>query len=137
VSPVRVEPEPWGEAKIESLAARVDLCGRAISELGARFEASAARATRLAAALRSAGQALAFIDDDDGDAASGVIERLELLEREADGLLTLWQDDVTRLYPASLRWQPSPPRDDEATRVRPRIVPPARAFGHRSRARGT
>lgn len=128
---------PWDQAKIESLAARVDLCGRAIAQLGARFEPSAVRAARLAATLRAAGQALAFVDEDDGDALWGVIERLEQLEREADQLLTLWQDDVTREYPPKLGWEARLLRDDEATRVRPRIVPPARVVAQRVRARGT
>lgn len=119
----------WDEATIESLAAKVERCGRAIRELGPRSEASAARSLKLAEDLRAAGRALAFVDEDH-DGAGLVIERLEQLEREADGLLTLWQDDVTRQY-SETRWQARQPQDDEATRVRPRIVPPKRTLARR------
>lgn len=93
------------------------------------------RAAALVAALRAAGKALAFVDEDDGDAVWGVIERLDQLEREADQFLTLWQDDVTQQYPAKLRWEARLLRDDEPTRVRPRIVPPTRARAPQRQAR--
>ena len=120
----------WDEATIESLATKVERCGRAIRELGLRTDAPASRAQSLADALRAAGRALLFVDEDH-DGAGLVIERLDQLEREADGLLTLWQDDVTREYSETLRWQARQPLDDEATRVRPRIVPPARTLARR------
>ena len=131
---MRSRAEPWDEGRIEALAARVDLCGRAIAQLGARFQRSADAAASLVASLRGAGQALAFLDEDDGDASSAVIERLEILEREANELLTLWQDDVTREYPSRLLWEARRLGDDEPTRVRPRIVPPARVVGGRGAA---
>lgn len=128
--------QPWSQTAIESIAGEVELCGRALAELGARFETTAANAAKLASALRTAGQALAFVDEDDEPAAGVVIERLHDLKREADGLLTLWQDDVTRQYSDKLLWEARQPHDDEATRVRPRIIPPARAtVGHRRTAR--
>jgi len=121
----------WDAATIESLATKVERCGHTSRELGSRCEASAARALGLADALRAAGRALAFVDEDH-DGACLVIERLTQLEREADGLLTLWQDDVTRQYSETLRWQARLPLDDEATLIRPRIIPPARTFARRS-----
>ncbi len=123
-----IRPGLWNDATIESLASRVERCGRAIAELGPRSEPSATAAAKLAAALRTAGQALAFVDEDDAAAVCVVVERLQQLEREADGLLTLWQDDVTRQYSETLRWKAPQPGDDETTRVMPRIVPPRRSF---------
>jgi hypothetical protein len=127
--------ELWDAATVESLAARVERCGRAIAELGTRSEKSALAALELASALRAAGQALAFVDDD-AAAVGVVIERLQQLERQADGLLTLWQDDETRQYSERLRWEARQPRDDETTRVMPRIVPPmSKLAGNRRAAR--
>jgi hypothetical protein len=115
----------WNSARIESLACEVERCGRAIRELGPRCEASAARAMNLGRDLRAASHALAFVNDDH-DGIALVIDRLEQLAREAEGLLTVWQDDVTHEYSETLRARAHVLFDDDVTRVRPRIVPPRR-----------
>lgn len=124
----------WDQATIDSLADRVERCGRGIAELGVRGATSMQRAIDLAAALRAAGRALAFVEEDDRDARVVVFERLDDLERESQRLLTLWQDDdATKQYDADLRELARRAFDDERTRVRPRIVPPARALARRAR----
>lgn len=125
--PAEVLVQVWDASTVDALAARVERCGRAISELGARGRTSAARARELGAALRAAGQALAFTEEEDVDAVFVVIERLDQLKRESDGLFALWHGgDAARDATAAVRWA-----DEEPTRVMPRIVPPTRL---RSRA---
>ncbi len=125
----------WDEQTVEALAARIERCGAGIAELGPRGATSAARAHELTRALRAAGQALAFVDEDDADAVFVVLERLDSLKRESEGLFALWQDDdVTRRYDERLqRMARTAGADEEPTRVRPRIVPPARLVAQRAR----
>ncbi len=124
--------QAWNEATVESLARRVERCGEAITELGARGTTSAHRARDLSKALRAAGSALAFVDADDRDAVVVVLDRLDDLERESQTLLTLWQDDdATRPYDVTVRELAKHLFDDERTRIRPRIIPPVRVLARR------
>lgn len=116
--PATIVAQDWEASTVDALAARIERCGQAVSELGARGRSSAARALELAAALRAAGRALAFVDDDDVDALFVVVERLDRLKRESDGLFALWQL-------GDAPWEREVWTDEEPTRVRPRIVPPA------------
>ncbi len=123
----------WNETAVELLVARLERCGAAISELGQRGATSSARAKQLAASLRSASNALSFVDAEDLDALVTVTERLDSLERESEGLMALWQDDdSTHLYDEGMRILARQFQDDERTRVRPRIVPPTRALLRRA-----
>ena len=134
---VEVSIQVWNEASVESLAGRVERCGAAISELGLRGATSVARASELAKSLRAAGKALAYVDEEDVDALFVVVERLDNLEREAQGLLALWQDDdSTRQYDEGMRQLARQILDEERTRVRPRIIPPALMLSRRAARRG-
>ena len=89
--------------------------------------------SRAEASLRSASKALAFVDAEDQDALLTVVERLDSLERESEGLMALWQDDdSTHLYDDGMRLMARQFQDDERTRVRPRIIPPTRALLRRA-----
>ena len=123
----------WNETAVELLVARLERCGAAISELGPRGATSSARAQQLATSLRSASKALAFVDAEDQDALLTVVERLDSLERESEGLMALWQDDdSTHLYDEGMRLMARQFQDEERTRVRPRIIPPTRALLRRA-----
>lgn len=125
----------WDEETVEALALRIERCAASIAELGPRGAMSTARAYELTRSLRAAGKALAFVDEDDADAVFVVIERLDNLKRESEGLLALRQgDDVTRQYDDRLqRMARLVSEEDEPTRVQPRIIAPARLAAQRGR----
>lgn len=68
---------------MERWASRLEGVSRAAGSIGfARW------ASELARSLRSAGAALEFVDEDDEDAVFDVLTRLDLLKRDAEGLLS-------------------------------------------------
>ncbi len=112
-----VRIQVWDRDEVERWASRVEAAGiRPGGPVGfARWAAELARS------LRSAGDALEFVDEDDGDAVFYVLARLETLRADADHLLR-------RLTPSDA---------EEATVVRPSFddVTVVRSQPQRARAR--